>query len=143
VNILLFDDRESGLRAWLESRGHIIEEAINISQASDRWDARQAWPIDCIIMDLNMDPHGLSGAEKDQTRKGLLTGWIWLRDHVLTLDPKMRQRVVIYSAYLSAFRDYVPSSEREGLELIHKFQPLVPDELMARILIRIEKEVHP
>ena len=120
MNILLFEDRGSvfkPLKDALETMGHKILDAYNIYEANEYLDQGH---IDCIILDLNMSPDGLSDEEKKQTEDGILTGWIWLKNYALPTVPMLRQCTIIISEYIAYLQVHMKKEDLEGIELINK-----------------------
>lgn len=116
MNILLLEDR-GGVSFYLEeallAAGHKVFPAFNVNDAKSFWGRGD---IECIIADLNMSPEGLTKDEIEQTKAGILTGWIWLREHVFKNNDAMRARTIIYSEYL----DYLDAAVTKGICLIPK-----------------------
>ncbi len=126
MNILLLEDRGSAsyyLKEALEGEGHVVLEAYNPNDALDHWGNREKTPIHCMIIDLNVPPEGLTAAQRKESCAGLLTGWIWLRDHVFPDDNDMRRRVILYSVYLQDLRKHVSADDLIGLRLVSKREP--------------------
>ena len=99
----------------------MVLEAFNINDAKAHWDNKETTPIDCMIVDLDMPQDGLTEAEKEESRGGLLTGWLWLRGHVLpNVSAEYRSRVIICSDYLDKFRELVQVDEFRGIWLVPK-----------------------
>ena len=134
MKILLLEDRGSVsyyMAEALRMNEHEVHDAYNINDAQSEWETDE---IDCVIVDLNLDPTGLSQKEIEETRGGLLSGWIWLRDHVLQKNPEMRQRTVIYSEYVSDLMRCVSKDDLRGIRLIAKGgQESAPDEVLKCI----------
>ena len=139
MKILILEDRGSVsfyMQEMLESEGHTTIPAFSIP------DARTILKndgIDCIITDLNMDPWGLSPSQIRETRDGLLTGWIWLRDEVIKEKPHMKNRTIIYSEYGEALRKHIPEEELIGFRLISKSGPTSSAEQVLLNLKEISK----
>ena len=92
MRILLVEDDGAvaiPLKGYLEDMGHTVFSAENLSAAKSYHEDQQ---IDCYIVDSNMPPAGLTDSEKADTEKGLLSGWVWFRNYVLTDDPSARNR---------------------------------------------------
>lgn len=105
MNVLILEDRGSvaeNLKNSLELEGCKVFNAPNVWAATEIWDENR---IDCIILDLNMSPEGMTEEQIEETELGLLTGWIWLRDHVLKSHPDMKERTIIYSEYTHFLED--------------------------------------
>ena len=69
------------LKAHLTQEGHEVYNAFNVNDARSYWESKEK-KIDCIIVDLNMVPAGLTPAEAQATENGLITGWIWLKNYI-------------------------------------------------------------
>jgi hypothetical protein len=127
MNILVIEDRGAVsfyLAEALQAEGHVVLEAYNTNDAQAHWDHRETTPIDCMIVDLQMPQDGLTEAEKEESRGGLLTGWLWLRGHVLPNVPaEYRSRVIICSDYLGNLREFVRADEYRGIRLVPKRAP--------------------
>ena len=101
MNILIVEDRISVSRYMkkaLRKLGHVVFHALNIYDARECWEDENI-TIDCLIVDLNMTPDGLTDDEIKATKDGVLTGWIWLKNHVFDNEPNMRPRTIIYTEY--------------------------------------------
>lgn len=120
MNILFLEDRGSvsfPLVDELRGQRHEVFDAGSVRDARSYWEDKK---IDCLIVDLNMDPAGLTDEQANQTHGGLLTGWIWLRDYVFNVRQDMRQRTIIYTDYMEQLRANVPPSDLAGLRLVSK-----------------------
>jgi CheY-like chemotaxis protein len=143
MTILFLEDRGSvsiHITEKLEQDGYDVVSAYNINDAQSAWESRKEKPIDCLIVDLNMPADGLSGREKEETKGGLLTGWIWLREHVFKEDPDTKTKTVIFSEYLDLFRMHVLESEYEGVVTIPKRAPYSPVEKLLKCVKKIALE---
>jgi hypothetical protein len=157
MNILVLEDNGSvsvTLGRALNTEGHQILAANGINDANHHWSQRTTVPIHAMIIDLNMRCDGLTDLQQKDSRDGLLTGWIWLRDTVLAHVPDIRNRVMFYSDYLSDLERYVPapeyagirrfaksdsSSARDLLRYLHSMSPHVAPQLEARNDSQIHK----
>ena len=93
MNVLLVEDQGAAayyIVKWLEEEGHVVLMASNLNVAQDYWDNRSEVQIHCIILDLNMSPDGLTNKQKQRSEGGLLSGWVWLHDCVLSDEPEAR-----------------------------------------------------
>ena len=121
MNVLVLEDRGSVgyyLKEALTEEGHSVYFALTVSDAISHLDEER---IDCIVIDLNMSPEGLNDEEVGATLSGLLTGWIWLRNHVYAgRNADMRERTIIYTEYMDQLRYHVPEEELRGIHLIPK-----------------------
>jgi len=123
MNILLLEDR--GETAYftkkiLEAEGHYVLQAYNLHDAQDHWNGCKQVPVHCIILDLQTPMRGLTDKQKAGAEGGTLSGWVWLRDNVLSSAPGMRQRTIIYSAFVDVLEAKVPRREYEGIRVIPK-----------------------
>ncbi len=113
MKILLVEDLGSVSEYLVEAlreQGHEVLEAGDIDDARSFWED-EGETIDCLIVDLNMDPAGLDDTEIEATRGGLLTGWVWLTRHVFADDPDMRRRTIIYTDYLGKLEEHVKEAD--------------------------------
>jgi len=78
-----------------------------------------------------MDPEGLSGQERVETKGGLFTGWVWLRNYVLAKDASMKGRTIILSSYWDQLarklHDEAPTHFLDGLTIVRKRQVQCPE----------------
>jgi CheY-like chemotaxis protein len=121
MNVLVLEDRGSAayyVKGWIESQGHVALLALTPNDASSHWHERKKVPIDCIMLDLNLPTDGLNEAQKEQSQGGLLSGWVWFRDTVLTQEPMMRQRTIIYSDYIPVLQ--ASKEDYSGIKLVPK-----------------------
>jgi len=127
MNILVVEDRGAVsfyLAEALQAEGHVVLEAYNTNDAQAHWDNRETTPIDCMIVDLQIPQDGLTEAEKEESRSGLLTGWLWLRGHVLPYVPEeYGSRVIICSDYLRDLMEFVGADGCRGIWLVPKRSP--------------------
>lgn len=136
MNILHLEDRGSVAYFFsrnLETRGHNILRAFNINDAQSYWNDRQSVPIDCIIIDLQVPMDGLTNEQIDNTEGGILAGWIWLHDEVLSTCPQMKRKSIIYSDFLSVLNNKIPSKQLKGIKLVFKDQRNSSDEIVEYI----------
>ena len=125
MNVLFLEDRGSTVffvEQWLKENGHNVLSAFNPNDAQVHWSKRDEVPIHCIILDLQVLTAGLTSKQKKRSFGGTLSGWIWLRDKVLTEVPEMRQRTIIYSDYIHALCERVPEDEYRGITIVPKTQ---------------------
>ena len=126
MNILLLEDSGAVLyyvAQWCDRNGHTLLNAYNPSDAQSHWARRQEVPIHCILLDLQTPTDGLTDEQETDADGGTLAGWIWLRDNVLAEMPEMRQRTIIYSAYVDVLRDKIPEGQYSGIKVIPKRRP--------------------
>jgi hypothetical protein len=143
MHILILEDRGDSVKyliEYLRKNGHEVSDAVTINQAKHYWSKRKEKPIDCIILDLNMSSSSLSDKLKKDTVGGLLSGWVWVKDSVLSEEPFFRNRIIIYSDYVEDFESHVPANERKGIEILQKSKsPSLPT-LLNRFLQKIESK---
>lgn len=141
MNILFLEDRGSiskHIVKLLRKRGHKVFHAFDVLDARSHWEQHQ---IACLIVDLNMDPQGLTDEQVDETLGGLLTGWIWLRDYVFTEKPLMKNRTIIYTDYMTRLQERVPSAQLEGVILVPKRGSTHPTQEVLNHVDRIAVEL--
>ena len=140
MRILLFEDRGDAsveLKKWLDDHGYgDCKHVLSVR------DARSVplEDIDCIILDLNISPVGLTEDEIAQTHGGIITGWVWLESNVLKteLEEKMRGKVIILSEYIGFLKnisqDHSDLGEKlAGIETIPKSDSHVYDKLERKL----------
>ncbi|TKJ40015.1 hypothetical protein CEE37_09775 [candidate division LCP-89 bacterium B3_LCP] len=122
MNILTLENRGSVsfyMTDYLQKEGHEVFDAYNTGDAQSIWESDN-YRIDCMIVDLNVIPVGFSTEQKKRSQDGLLAGWVWLSDYVLTKDATMRKRTIIYSRYINDLREDVGDEKLEGIRLVPK-----------------------
>ena len=127
MNVLFLEDRGATaffVERWLKENGHNVLSAFNPNDAQSHWNKRDKVPIHCIILDLRTPTEGLDEKQKKRAAGGNLSGWVWLRDKVLTEIPEMRERTIIYSDYTHVLydNDNVPDEEYNGITIVPKKQ---------------------
>ena len=131
MRILLVEDMGSMANTLvqdLEAEGHRVDLGFSISRAKGYLSARKSeGGYECLIIDLNMPTTGLTDKQAAQTYGGLLTGWVWLRDHIFNdsdKEPKdkspLRRRTIIFSAYLTELKEKMPNADLSGVQLVAK-----------------------
>lgn len=118
AKVLLLEDNAymiSRLVDLLENEGFETLEAFQVSDAFDLFEKSP----DIIVVDLNVPPTGLTEEEREQTKGGILSGWIWLRNYVLNKYPEYKKKVIVYSAYIETLKENYPE-EIKGISLIDK-----------------------
>ncbi len=136
MKILLFEDRGTVakyFREALEDAGHEVLHAISVYDVRSHWEDHE---IDCLIIDLNVDPQGLTEEEAGRTNGGVLTGWVWLDAYVYKENPAMKSRTVIYTEYKDKLESHVDEADREGITVISKRGS---DKPMAELLERVAR----
>ena len=150
--ILILEDRGSVSYFFKELfegvEGHIIYEAFSVLDAQSYWHPpeRSDGPEvhgrpECIIADLNLNPQGLAKHEREETRGGLLTGWIWLRNYVFSEQPEMRKRTIIYSEYVEDLRAVVGADALHDVRIMGKRGPESPLRQLREAVREIAAEV--
>ncbi len=120
MNILILENRGSVsyyMKRALEEEGCIVFDATNIYDANSYYENKQ---IDCLIIDLQMDPEGLKEKEITQTKNGLLTGWIWLSEYVFKKNIKMKEQTIIVTDYYDELVELTLQKERRGIYIVQK-----------------------
>lgn len=141
MNVLVFEDRGSVshyLEEALRSQGHQVFSAFSVPDAQTYWEDEE---IDCIVADLNMSPEGLKDDGQERTARGLLTGWVWLVEHVFKEKEQMKPRTIIYSDYLNVLKDNVQADALKGVHLVPKKGTTSPAKEMLSFVERIARMV--
>ena len=143
MNILLLEDRGDvaiPLQESLEDEGYTVFCAANTSRATTYWKEEK---IDCLIVDLNMEPPPDFSAEEIKGTFGVvLTGWVWLKKYVFNKDESMKKRTIILTAYLPELRKNVSKKELKDISIARKKSPNNIDLLaMLDKVKKIEKKL--
>jgi hypothetical protein len=134
MNVLILEDRGSVsvyLEQALKEQGHMVFSGFSVRDAQKYWDDEQ---VECIIAGLSMNPEGLTDEEVTQTKGGLLTGWIWLKNYVFKTKEEMRSRTIIYSNALDTLKASCKESELAGVHLASKRRPGGTAEVLLRLI---------
>ena len=101
-------------------------KAYQVSDAKDIFDLKRD-SIDFIIADLNVSPVGLTREEINQTKGGILSGWVWLRNYVLKNDKAWENKILIYSEYVMPLKYHDKMHEFENIKLMEKSRYSIED----------------
>lgn len=144
MNILILEDRGSVSYYMVETlkQEHIVFDAYNVNDANSYLGKEQ---IDCLIVDLNMSPDGLTQEEVVKTQGGILTGWIWLSNYVYKDRSDMKQKTIIYTEYMYALREainkgVINEDELKGIYLVSKKGSASPAEKLLECLREISEK---
>jgi len=120
--ILLFDDRiqvRIYLKELIESRNMKVFSCRNIFEAKDTWNEMRD-ELDAIVLDMMMPSLGLDKMLRKHTNGALLSGWVWLWNGLNPENeyshPANDKCIVIYSAYLKDFEEYINSNKPSNAE---------------------------
>ena len=144
MNVLLLEDRGAAayyVTRWLSDNGHTVLDAFNPADATSHWQQRHVVPIHCVILDLYLPSDGLSEEQMETSEGGFLNGWVWLRDVVLTAEPSMRNKVIIYSDYIHVLTECgtIPEDDYKGILLIPKRKRSSSAEVIVKRLREIAR----
>jgi len=110
MNILLLEDKAARLyelEKLLTNHNHTIFNCLDIYEADQNFN-RNKETIDCLIIDLAMNPEGLIDEEHiKNTINGYFTGWIWLKVNNIITDLKFIGKIIIFSAYTDLFGEHI------------------------------------
>ena len=143
MNILVLDDRGSSsyyLMEWLKIHEYTVYTAFNLNDAQSIWDNRATNPIHCIILDLNVPTDGLKDEQKERSKGGLISGWVWLKENVLFDEPQMKYYTIIYSDYIHCLDDNI-EEEYEEITFIPKRQRSSSAEDVTKRIIQIAEAI--
>jgi hypothetical protein len=105
MNVLFFEDKGTVsyyTKDALEKEGYKIFDAGSINEANSYFKEES---IDALLIDLNMNPEGLTEEQKMETEGGLFTGWIWVKNYVYPSRPDLRKKTIILSEYIHEFKE--------------------------------------
>jgi len=122
--VLLFDDRPQmrvSLTEILEAEGMIVISCKNVFEAVEAWENLHN-EIDALVLDMMMPSRGLSRTYLNSLDGEKNTGWAWLW-HRLNEDhhdphPAAEKCIIIFSAYLEEFREYLKRLDPKSPEAI-------------------------
>ncbi len=120
MNILILED--TGASCWqmsdyLTSKGYQVFQASSPEEGNSILSEHR---IDFLIVDLNLDPTGLTFDQTEETDFGLLTGAVWLHRQVLPKHPRLRHRTVLYSGYLDKYFGTPLEEQLHGIPVVSK-----------------------
>ena len=108
MNILVLEDRPNVLKNMeelLTDMKYKVYSCQNIYVANEKLEENK---IDCFIIDLAMSPEGLDNIElMEKTENGNFTGWVWVDEKVLKKNKNLKDRIIIFSAYVGEFESYM------------------------------------
>lgn len=132
MKILVVEDRGTFLYPLiekLESLGHEVLRAFNISQARAVWNGGNSH-IDCLIVDLNVsaDADAIKVIDAKNRNSGnkqwhALAGWIWLEQEKLVGKPPAQgaTKIIVISGYLDVWQALgCNESDYPGVKFIRK-----------------------
>ncbi|MCX6744734.1 MAG: hypothetical protein NTX82_04385 [Candidatus Parcubacteria bacterium] len=123
-----------------EEGHHEVINAFNINDANSHWQYDGS-PFDCLIVDITGPVDGLTEEEKNQTKEGWISGWIWLKNYILKEKPAFTPRVIIYSTQqtLQVLEEADPKAMKSGVSIICKNGSTSGVKLMLAQLEKISK----
>lgn len=89
----------------------------SIEEANEKIEQIDPKKLKCIIIDLNMNPIGLSIAEQRETHGATLTGWIWAYKYIIKKSGFKKTNIVFYSAFIDKL---IKNSQYQELSLKEK-----------------------
>ena len=107
MNILLLEDRGARLEELKKTIGegeHVVHDCPDVYWARDCWEEYMDH-LDCIVVDLAMDPEGLGDKGKEESQRGYYTGWVFLKNYVFSQRPDFAERCVVFSAWSDSFKE--------------------------------------
>jgi len=116
MKILVLDDTLYTLHniaRLLENNGHEVIICSSIFSMNEQY-LLNKHNIDCLIVDLELNPFGLSETEISETNNGLLAGWIWLKNYVLN-EESYEVKCIIFSAYIDELKKSLTDSKEISL----------------------------
>ncbi len=75
--------------------------------------------IDVIICDLSLEPIGFSEDECRQAQTGVLTGLVWLLNHIYNENYELT-KIIIFSDFLDALKRYLIKASNEEIYFCNK-----------------------
>ncbi len=142
MKILFLENRGSVshyMEMLLEAEDHTVLSAFDVSDAIGQWEENEG--IECLIVDLNVPPRGLSDEQQRDSKFGLLAGWIWLRDYVLKEKPEMHEQIIIYTDYLDNLKAFSNEDELKSIYLVRKRPGSSPAEKVLAHVKAIARKV--
>lgn len=117
----------------------------NIDKANAKLQEIPAEELLCVIADLNMDPTGLSNADKKRSQGGILTGWVFVDTNILKKDTSTKPYIIFHSAFIDTFiksQEYINinSRTRARITLIEKNDDST-EKLCAQIIKLLKRRI--
>jgi hypothetical protein len=94
-----------------------VNGAYQVSEAMDLFEEDKP---DFLLLDIFIPTSGLSKEETNESQGGKLAGWIWFNNYVLNTDATWRNKIIIYSDYISILKKNVPPDDLRGIKLLPK-----------------------
>jgi len=132
--ILLVEDNydvTEAIKELFEEKGWDYDRVNKVVDAMDLYKEEY---YDCIIIDLVIDPLGLTDDEINDFYPYF--GWAWLRNHLLQDKGTalyIKQKTIIFSEYVSGLRASKWKGELSELNIIKKSDDLNLDSLSNKI----------
>jgi CheY-like chemotaxis protein len=148
-NILLIEDDATtnrNTKQWLEYQGYRVISCFDIYEANANWKEHKK-KIRCIVTDLNIVANGLSDANRDESRGGLFTGWLWLWEKVFS-DQSLKilplKKVIILTAYQNSLTNYISDLKNTAQKNAYKNNTIVipkgdPDDAQQKLLSTLQR----
>lgn len=121
--ILYFEDKAMisyFLSQYISNLGHCVDVCPTPSETIDALNKKN---YDIYIIDLNVAAIGLNDDQIKKTQNGLRTGWVLLTDIISKKDPNYPNKTIVFSDYISSFKDYI-NSDLSSLEEKELFNTL-------------------
>ena len=101
----------------LVSHGYQVDTAYSIYEARD-FISKNTY--DCLIIDINLSPDGLTIEQKKNIKGGVLTGWVWFQDEIMKKNNPLSEKAIIFSDYTEKLKSLVPPETLINVGIIRK-----------------------
>jgi len=125
------------LKNEFEEKGWDFDVANKVAAARDFYNRNQ---YDCFIIDLHIDPIGLT--EDEFNSHNPYYGWAWFSNYVIKPNENnafsLKKKAIIYSKYANEFKDTKFKCEAQDITIIDKGEDK-SEEKVIKTIERIEK----
>jgi len=131
-NILLVEDNFYVTQS-IKKRFERIYNVDRINKVIDAIDLFEKNQYDCIIIDLVIDPLGLTDEQVNKYHP--FFGWAWLKEYLLNDEekaPDIKRKVIIFSEFVAELKEKW-GAELEGLNILQKSEDSSLEKLINKI----------
>lgn len=129
MKILLYEDRAltaMQLKSSLEDNKYEVDICFSCRDLSKRITKSD---YDIYIMDLNGPVDGLSPEQILESKNGLFTGWIFIRDYIWKSMTNDAKKIIVFSDYVKLLKNHIETNgskeERQLFNQLDNYENLI------------------